>query len=114
MFPRSVRGALGPDEVATMTTVVTAKAPIAVQNHQRSKMDGSGEADDGGVPPGSVATAGGGTAGAGDDGAAAAGSGSTGAAGGGAGDVPDVCACAGGAITSAVARPKMVSAVAHR
>lgn len=38
MFPRSVLGVFGPDEVATITTAVTAKAAMAVQNHHFSNM----------------------------------------------------------------------------
>jgi hypothetical protein len=51
MLPRSLCGALGPDEVATMTTAVTATAAMAVQNHHLSKMgasDGGGCATAGG------------------------------------------------------------------
>jgi hypothetical protein len=51
MFPRSLCGALGPDDVATMTTAVTATAAMAVQNHHLSKMgasDGGGCATAGG------------------------------------------------------------------
>src|SRR5450432_3421063 len=51
MFPRSLCGALGPDDVATMTTAVTATAAMAVQNHHLSKMgasDGGGCAIAGG------------------------------------------------------------------
>lgn len=116
MFPRSVRGVLGPDEAATMTTAVMAKAPIAVQNHHRSTMGRSGLA---GVGAGdSTATAGGTAAGGGGVaegvGVTALGSGSTGA-GGAVGDSalgPVVWAWAGAAATTAITRPRIVTAVA--
>ena len=44
MLPRSVFGVLGPDDVATMTTAVTANAAMAVQNHHFSKMGRSASA----------------------------------------------------------------------
>lgn len=74
MLPRSVLGVLGPDDTARMTTAVTATAPMAVQNHQRSKMGASerGAADIGGVGAtdgGAVEGTGAGVAGASDPGA---------------------------------------------
>src|SRR5512147_1962760 len=108
MLPRSVLGALGLDDTARMTTAVTATAPMAVQNHQRSKMGGldAGEtgagavdAKDGGGAAGTGATAVGSPAGATGAGSVP-GSGSTGvtgavAGGGATGSRGPVCAAAG-------------------
>jgi hypothetical protein len=56
-LPRSVFGGLGPDDVATMTTAVTANAPMAVQNHHFSKTGPSAERAAGAVAVALTSTA---------------------------------------------------------
>lgn len=111
MFPRSLRGALGPEDVATMTTDVTATAAIAVQNHHFSKIgasDSRGRATERGgavtSSPGMVVPGGPSAAGSSSGGGVVAGGGAC----AGAGAAPDNGSAAGSGSGSTGAAPGAV------